>query len=169
MRRFLSAFFIATLTISLSSIANADVRIATVDLGRVLNETQEAKELKMKLDSMAGTLRKKIQLKQSELKKLEALGEAEGKTTDNSKNLQSMQEKKRDLARLLKDSEDEIKVEFGRVNRVLTERALAKIKEFSIKNSYDMVLSKSMKERSLVLHGESNLDITDQVIRLIDG
>jgi Skp family chaperone for outer membrane proteins len=169
MRRLLSAFFITSLTFSLSSIANADVRIATVDLGRVLNETKEAKELKVKLDNMAVTLRKKIQVKQSELKKLEDLFEDGAKKADDSKSLQSIQEKKRDLARLLKDSEDEIKVEFGRVNRVLTEKALAKIRDFSAKNSYDMVLSKSMKERGLVLHGESNLDITDQVIRLIDG
>lgn len=146
----------------------AEVRIATVDLARVLNETQLAKARKEKLDSLANAAQKKIKQRQEELRALEEKASLT-KSSDTPRDATAgLQIKQRDFARYVKDNQDELRAEFARVNSELTSTALKKIQEFGKKNGYDLVLGRSEQERGMVLFGNSRTDITDVIIKQLD-
>lgn len=152
-----------TLSFTYSDV-RADVRLATVDLARVLNETQAAKARKEKLDSLADTAQKKIKQRQEELRTLE-----EKASLNKNGDTASLQIKQRDFARYVKDNQDELRNEFARVNSELTAAALKKIQEHGKKSGYDLVLGKSEQERGMVLFGNSRTDITDAIIKQLDS
>lgn len=146
----------------------AEVRISTVDLARVLNETKAAKARKEKLDSLTSTAQRKIKLRQEELRALEEKV-SQDKSSDAARDTPSaLQIKQRDFARYVKDNQEEIRAEFARVNGELTSAALKKIQEYGKENGYDLVLSKSAQERGAVLFGDSRTDITDAIIKQLD-
>lgn len=161
---FRQAFLVALFTLgAVPSVA--DLRIATVDLNRIMNETREAKEQREKLTSLSETLRSKGETRRNEIRTIEERLEANKESSTYQKELAAFQTKRRDFARFLKDSEDELKREVSRINQELTSKYLKEIKSFSEKNGFDLVITKSERQRGPILFGQSEIDITEQFLK----
>jgi Skp family chaperone for outer membrane proteins len=154
---------IALLTL-IGSPSYADLRIATVDLSRIINETNAAKDQREKLNSLSETLKEKTEAKTDELKTLEARLESNKESKTYAREIAAFQIKRRDFARFLKDSEDELKREMSRINQELTASALKEIRNYAQKNGFDLVVTKSERQRGPILFGPSGIDITDQLL-----
>lgn len=143
--------------------ASAEFKIATVDVGRVLNESKGSKEMRKKLDDMSLKAKKEIEAKRSALKATEDKLKSK-KIAEDSREAETFRDDARAFARFVKDTEEDMKREFMKVNKDLTERALAAIKRYAEANKIDLVLDKSEQARGPVLFGDKAADITPAII-----
>lgn len=144
--------------------AAADVKIATVDMARILNESEDAKAKKKQLDEFSAQARKKVDTKKSALKELESSLTKQRNEADTAK----FREQAREFERLVKDEEDELRSKFVTVNRELTQKALTEVKKYAAEENLDLVLDKSSVERGTVLYSMGKVDITDAVLERIN-
>jgi Skp family chaperone for outer membrane proteins len=167
----LKTFFIALSSLLFVQSAfcesGSNIRIATVDVNRVLNESKEAKIKKVEFDSKTSDAKQKVETKKNNLKQLEDKIKASGASED-SKEVLNLREQVRDYSRYVKDTEDTLREQFMKINKVLTEKALGIIKKYADSKNYDLVLDKSGKERGPVLFGSESADITDKVIEIMN-
>lgn len=145
---------------------SADSRIVTVDVARILNESPDAASKKKELDTISQEAKKKAEAKLKDLKALEAKLK-DAKVSADSKEAESFRAQAREYERFVKDTEEEIKKRFVKVNKEMTDRALAKIESYAKSNKIDLVLDKSEKYRGPVLYGVEAADITESVIATI--
>ena len=143
--------------------AHAEFKVATVDVGRVLNESKGSKEMRKRLDDMSLKAKKEIETKRNSLKATEEKLKA-AKVTEDSREAEAFRDDARAFARFVKDAEEDMKREFLKVNKDLTERALAAIKKYAEANQIDLVLDKSEQARGPVLFGSKTADITPAII-----
>lgn len=153
--------------LTLSSLASAEFRVATVDVNKVLNESKEAQAKKKKLDEMSLEVRKKVESKKSALKDLEERIKS-GKVGEDSKEADQYRAQMKDLDRMVKDSQDDLKKEFLKSNKELTEKALGLIKNVATQNHIDVVFDKSEASRGPVIFAGSITDITDTVTKTMN-
>lgn len=147
-----------------ASIAQADFRVATVDVNRILNETKEAKSKKKELDDLTLKAKSEIEARRKTLKAVEDKLKA-GNVSADSKEAEKFRTDAREFARFVKDKDEDIKKEFMKTNKELTDRALDIVKKYATAHSIDLVLDKGEKGRGPVLFGDTSADITDQVIK----
>jgi Skp family chaperone for outer membrane proteins len=159
--RFLAVPFITTLL--LSSVAFAEFRVATVDVNRILNESEESVSKKKELDKLSLAAKKKVEDKKERLTKIEEKIKS-GKIKTDSKEAEQFRVDAREFARFVKDTQEELKRNFLKSNKALTEKILNQIKSYAKKNKIDLVLDKSSGGRSAVLFGAPTADITDDII-----
>ena len=133
------------------------------DVGRVLNESKGSKEMRNKLDEMSLKTKKEIEAKRSKLKATEEKLKA-AKVAEDSREAEAFRDDARAFARYVKDAEEDMKREFLKVNKDLTERALGAIKRYAEANKIDLVLDKSEQARGPVLFGDKAADITPAII-----
>lgn len=143
--------------------ASAEFTIATVDVGRVLNESKGSKEMRKKLDDMSLKAKKEIEAKRNALRATEEKLKSK-KIAEDSREAEAFRDDARAFARFVKDTEEDMKREFMKVNKELTERALAAIKRYAEANTIDLVLDKSEQARGPVLFGDKAADITPAII-----
>lgn len=143
--------------------AKSDAKIATVDVSKVLNDSDEGKEHRAKLDALSAAAKKKLETKRAALKSLEEKLRASNATED-SPGAKDFRNQARDFSRMVKDSEDEVRQEFVKVNKKLTEKVLKIIKQYAEENEIDLILDKGVQERTLVLFGAPQADITSQIV-----
>lgn len=143
--------------------AKSDAKIATVDVSRVLNDSDEGKEQRAKLDALSAAAKKKLETKRAALKALEEKLRASNATEDSA-GAKDFRNQARDFSRLVKDSEDEVRQEFVKVNKKLTEKVLKLIKQYAEENEIDLILDKGVQERTLVLFGAPQADVTSQIV-----
>jgi Skp family chaperone for outer membrane proteins len=79
--------------------AQADVRIATVDVARILNDSPEAVSKKKELDALSDETRKKLESKAKELQGLKSKLE-NAKVSGDSKEAESFRNQARDFERM---------------------------------------------------------------------
>lgn len=154
----------ATLLLTTSQVAQAEVRIATVDVARILNESSEAKAKRAELDTANLDAKKKLDAKQQALKDLEAKIK-QGKVSEDSKEFQQYKSQARDFENFYKDTTENLQRQFYKVNKTLTDKAVGLIKTYAEKHKIDLVLDKGAKERGPVLFGTGAADITDDILR----
>lgn len=159
---------ISIATIFSSYSAHAEFRIATVDMGRILNESNAAQSKRKQLDEMTKSARKKIEERQAALKAREAKLK-EAKVSDTSKEAEKFRSDAREFARFVKDTEDEIKKQFLKSNKELTERAIQIVEAKAAAGGYSLVLERGERNRNAVLYSESAFDITDSVLKEYDA
>ena len=147
-----------------ASSVQAEIKIATVDVGRILNESPEAAAKKKELDAISQDAKKKADDKRKSLQALEAKLKSK-QVTEDSKEAEGFRNEARDYARFVKDTEDDLKKRFLKLNKDITDKALSKIQDYAKENKIDLVLDKSEKYRGPVLYGLSSVDITDQILR----
>lgn len=141
----------------------AEFKVATVDVGRVLNESKGSKEMRQKLSEMSAKTKKEIDAKRSALKATEEKLKA-AKVSEDSREAEAFRSDARAFSRFVKDAEDDMKREFLKVNKELTDRALAAVKRYAEANKIDLVLDKSEQARGPVLFGDKTADITAAII-----
>lgn len=148
--------------------ALAEFKLAVVDLNRVLNESTESKDSRKSLDDLSQKARKKIDAKKVSVAALEKKVK-EGRFAEDSKEVQSFNTEARDFNRLIKDSEEEVKREFLKINKELTEKAVRTVKSYAKNKGLDLVVDRSEKNRGPILFGSEGIDITDDIISLMNG
>ena len=158
----------ATLCAALSStpIAQAEVRIATVDISRVINEAPDAVSKRKELDAASEDAKKKLEAKGKELQALQTKLEGQ-KVAADSKEAESFRNQARDFERMRTDMKSDLEKKYMKFNKELTDKVLGKIETYAKSNNYDLVLDKSEKYRGPVLFGNSSADITDDIVKLI--
>lgn len=147
--------------------AFAEIKIATVDVARVLNESSEAKTKRTELDSLKNTAKQKVQAREESLKATEQKLKSSGASED-SKEVAAFRSQARDFSRFVKDTEEDLKQQYVKAEKILTDKALNIIKQYAKDNSIDLVLAKSARERSAVLYGTNTVDITDQILKRVN-
>jgi Skp family chaperone for outer membrane proteins len=160
---------IALLSVLLISAANAsaEFKMATVDLGRILNESDVAIKERKELDSLSQSAKAKIDAKKQTLSAMDKKIK-EKKLTEDSKEVQEFTSEIKEFNTLVKESEDMVKKEFLKINKSLTERALKLIDAYADKKDLDLVVDRSEKSRGPVLYGDPGVDITNDIIKQMD-
>ena len=163
-------YLILSLSILLTtSFAQAEFKIATVDINTVLNESKGSVKQKKDLDALSKKARADITKKREEIKKLEETL-TKNKVAPDSAEAEEFRKKARDFSRYVKDTEDDLKKKFLKVNKDLTDKALAEIEKYAKANKVDLVLDKSASDqRGPVLFGNPGVDITNQIIKKINS
>jgi outer membrane protein len=162
-RRFAALVVIACSAISLSTAAQAEVRIATVDVARIINEAPEAKAKKKELDAASEAAKSKLETRGKDLQALKTKLEDQ-KVSAESKEAESFREKARDFERMRADLKADLDKKYMKVNKELSEKVMGKIEAYAKASNYDLVIDKSDKYRGPVLFGKSSADITDEIL-----
>ncbi len=157
----LSTLALLLCTIPLS--AQADFRLATVDVNKVLNESSSAKSQRKKLDERATEARKKLEERGKSLRtRKESLDKAE--SSADQKEVERFRADARDFERDVKDTDEDLKKEFLKINRQLADKAVTVVASYAKRNKIDLVLDKGEGTRGPVLFGQPSFDITDEIV-----
>lgn len=142
----------------------AEFTMATVDLNRIMNDSPQSKEQRKTLDTLSNTAKKKIDARRQGITEKEKSLKSAGVKAD-SKEAQAFQKEARDFNRFIKDTEDEFKAEFIKINKALTDRAIESVRAYAKKNNIDLVIERSEKTKGPVIFGSPTVDITDDVLK----
>jgi Skp family chaperone for outer membrane proteins len=159
--------FVIIFASSLVSYAD-DFKLATVDINKILNELSDSKQKKAELDKKSVGMRDKITKERNNLKLIEDKLK-KSKPAQDSKEVEDFRNKVRAFERLVKDSEEEMRREFLKVNKVLTDRVVGSVQAYAKENDIKVVFDKSAPGRSPVLYGVAEADITDEILRDLNG
>ena len=160
------SLLLVALTLTTVSSASADLRIATVDVARVINEVPDAVAKKEELDSASEKAKSKLEAKGKELQALKEKLE-KAKVAPDSKEAENFRNQARDFERMRADAKAELERKFLKMNKDISEEVMAAISKYAKSHDYDLVLDKSEKFRGPVLFGDSSADITDDIIKLL--
>jgi outer membrane protein len=146
----------------------AETKIATVDVNRVINELPEAKIKRKELDDKAAQVRKKIETQRAALleqeKKLKA-----AKVIDTSPEAEKFRADARSYEHLVRDSDEDLRKEFLRLNKDMTDKVFKVVAAYAKTNKIDLILDKSESSRGAVLFGEPGTDITEAIIKQLNS
>jgi Skp family chaperone for outer membrane proteins len=152
--------------LSYTSVSNAEVKIATVDVSRIVNDNPEALAKKKDLDTFSEETKKKLEAKGKELqaqkKKLE-----DAKVSAESKEAENFRNKVRDFERMRGDAKADLEKRYMKVNKELTEKVYSQIEKYAKANNYDLIIDKSDKYRGPILYGDTAVDVTDEVLKTV--
>jgi len=163
MRSVRFSLFLLALCVA-SSPAVAEVRIATVDVGRIINESPDAQKKKKELDAASEDAKKKLEAKGKNLQALKTKLESE-KVSADSKEAESFRNQARDFERMRSDMKAELEKKYMKINKELTDRVIGQIETYAKANKFDLVLDKSEKYRGPILFGSSSADITEEILK----
>lgn len=163
-RAIIASFFSFASLVTAPLLAHAEVRIATIDVSRIINEAPDAKAKKKELDAASEEAKKKLEAKDKELMALKTKLE-EQKVSPESKEAESLRNQARDFQRMRADMKAELERKYMKINKELTDKVLGRIEAYAKANKYDLVIDKSEKMRGPVLFGSSSADITDEVLK----
>lgn len=147
--------------------AYADYKIVTVDVNRVLNESTEAKTKRKDLDEMYTKAKAKMDGQRKGLEETDRKIKA-GDIKADSKEADKFRADAREFARVARDSEEDLRKEFMKLNRTLTEKTLKVIRDYAQANKIDLVLDKNGEGRGPVLVGNPAADITDTIVSQVN-
>ena len=150
-------------TIFAPQLAQAEFTVAFLDVAKLLNDSSDSKSQRAALDSKAKATREKLEKRRSELKNLEKSIRDKG-LGENSPEVDQLRSQARAFEGMVRDAEDDIRKEYLKVNRSLSEKALKLVNDYAKKNKIDLVLDKGEQGRGPVLFGQSSLDITEQIL-----
>ena len=141
----------------------AEIKVATVDVAKILNDSEEAQSKKKELDAISQKAKKDAEAKRVALQDMEKkLKDAQA--AEDSKEAEAFRNQAKLYTRFVKDTEEDLKKRFVRVNREITEKVMRKISEFAKAKDIDLILDKSDRARGPVLFGDSSVDVTEDII-----
>ena len=150
------------------SAAADELRIATVDVARILNELPEAVSKKKELDALSAEAKSKADAKRKALQATEAKLKSQ-KVSPDSKEADAFRNDAKDYARFVKDTEEEIRSKFTKANKDITDKAMTKVNDYAKRNQIDLVIDKSQSYRGPVLYGKESADITSEILKEMAG
>lgn len=166
MRNFLATFLGAFLLFTgIPNSALAAEKVATIDMKRVLNETDAAKDKKAEIDKLIENASKKTGERQKSVLKLQE--KVKGST--DPKESEKYEQEVKALERYAQDSREEISKQVAVTSKVLTTKALDLIKQYAKQHNFELVLDKSDRLRNPIIFSEGSIDITDEIIKEING
>ena len=164
LRLSLSAFCLAALCAGAAAEDPAAIRIATVDINRVMNELNDAKQAKKELENLSAEARQKLE---QQKKKLDALEKKirDEKVGENSDEAAKYRKAAREFQTAAGDAKEQLNREFMKVNKTISDRVVKAVQGYAADHNLDLVLDKSARAGSPVLFGDPGADITDEVIK----
>jgi outer membrane protein len=150
--------------LSLAPNALAEVRIATVDVSKIVNDSPEAISKKKELDNYSTELKKKIDAKGQTLQELKEKLE-EKKVKADSKEAEDFRNQVRDFERMRSDAKADLEKRYVKINKELTDKVYGQIEKFAKTNNYDLIIDKSDKYRGPILFGAESTDVTAQLLK----
>lgn len=159
----LRALSVLIALVAVTPIANAEIRIATVDVSKIVNDSPEAVSKKKDLDNYSAEMKKKLDSKGKELAALKTKLE-DAKVSADSKEAENFRNQVRDFERMRSDAKAELEKRYVKINKELTEKVYAQIEKFAKSNNYDLIIDKSDKYRGPILFGAPSTDVTDELL-----
>jgi len=167
---FVASFFLAVSSY-VSPIFSADegkIKIAVVDLYKLLNESEGGKKAKTDLESLIKAKQslldekgKNIEKLRTDLEKQSAVMSPEAKKAKE----EELEKLARDYQRLVSDAQTEVKKKEAELTSEILKDARELINKIAQEKGYSLVLEKA---DGLVLYYSSNLDITDSLIKRLN-
>ena len=164
MKRSIMVF--ALLSLTAPAIRAEELRIATVDLQRALNECDSGKNAKENFKSQVDKLQADLNKQKSEIEKIKDEVEKKGMVLkdEERKNIErDYQKRLRDFQRTYKDSQAELQQRDNELTSEILRDLQEVIAEYGAKQNYTLVLEAS--NTGAVLYNSRAIDITDQVIQ----
>ncbi|HUE39464.1 MAG TPA: OmpH family outer membrane protein [Candidatus Binatia bacterium] len=164
MKRSIMVF--ALLLLTAPAIRAEELRIATVDLQRALNECDSGKNAKENFKSQVDKLQADLNKQKSEIEKIKDEVEKKGMVLkdEERKNIErDYQKRLRDFQRTYKDSQAELQQRDNELTSEILRDLQEVIAEYGAKQNYTLVLEAS--NTGAVLYNSRAIDITDQVIQ----
>jgi outer membrane protein len=147
--------------------AQAEIKLAYVDVQRALNECEAGKNAKAEFRVKVQGVETKLQNEQNDIARLKDELEKKGMLMKADQR-QSLQDeylsKAKNFERNYKDSKDDLERKDQEMTGMIIHDIAEVIRDVGEKNGYTMVL-----EKGSILWGTPGIDITDQVIRAYNG
>jgi outer membrane protein len=143
------------------------IRIAVIDVNKVLNQSEAGKVAKKKMEARYEELKKNIETKQEEAKKLKdeidkqkvMLGKDKLKEKEDA-----LAARVNELRKLTQESEREMQGRQGELTREVLKQIEAQVETVVKAEKYDLVLERS----GGVVHVVESMDITNRVLELVN-
>ena len=144
------------------------LKVAVVDVNRILNESEAGKAAKKKIEGRYEELKKKVDEKQEEAKKLKdeidkqkiILGKEKLKEKEDA-----LKTKIAELQQLTQEAEREMQTKQGELTQEVLKSIKAQLDKLIAQEKYDLVLDQT---QGGVLHFNPALDITSKVQELVN-
>lgn len=143
--------------------SHADVKIATVDVAKIINESPVAQKMKKELGNASDSVREKLEEKAESLKKIQKKLEKQ-KVAANSKEAESFRKQAKEFERLRDDLKADLEKKYMQSNKEVSDSVLKAIEKYAKAKKYDLVIDKSEKYQGPILYGTKSVDITDEII-----
>lgn len=143
------------------------LRIAVVDVNKVLNESEEGKAAKKRMEARYEELKKDVDSKQEELKKLKEEIDKQKiiATKEKLKEKEdAFQGKLNELRKLTQESEREMQGRQSELTREVLKRIEGQIDALVKAEKYDLVLERSAG----VIHVADSMDLTERVLAMMN-
>ncbi|GAB4229996.1 MAG: hypothetical protein OHK0028_04240 [Deltaproteobacteria bacterium] len=143
------------------------LRIAVIDVNRILNESDAGQAAKKKMEARYEELKKTIEAKQEDARKLKEEIDKQkvmvGKEKLKEKE-DALQSKVNELRQLTQEGEREMQSRQGELTREVLKSIEAKIDTVVKADHLDLVLEKSAG----VIHFKESMDITKRVLKMVN-
>jgi outer membrane protein len=169
MKRCVFLMVCSALVLALASgSARGEIKIGVVDLQKALEMSSEGKKAKSIFSKKVEKVQAELKSRQDELDTLKGELERQGVLLSEEARgdkEKSYQYKLRDFQRLYKDSQEELQREDAELSERILKGLQSVIEKFGKQGDYFLILERS---HGGVLFSSSNIDITDQVIKMYD-
>lgn len=148
---------------SVASAQSAAVKVGIVDMARVINETDEGKAAKNRLEREMTRRQNELDRKQREFETFATdLQSSFDMLSDDAKaqRMQSYQEKATELQQLYANHQQELARAEAEATSKIVERVITVVRDIASRGNYTMIL-----DNAAVVYAGSGTDITAQVIR----
>ena len=143
------------------------LKVAVIDVNKVLNDSEAGKDAKKKMEARYEDLKKKIDVKNGEAKKMKddldkqkiLLGKEKVKERE-----EALKAKIDELRQLTQESEKEMQSRQGEMTREILKTIEARLDKYVADEKIDLVLEKSAG----VIHSNPSMDITGKVLELVN-
>lgn len=166
-RSWVAAGTLAVLTAFGSAAFAEGLKVAVIDVNKVLNESEAGKDAKKRMEARYEELKKKIDVKSDEAKKMKEdldkqkilLGKEKLKEREDA-----LKAKVDELRQLTQEAEKEMQSRQGEMTRDILKTIEARLDKYVADEKIDLVLEKSAG----VVHSNPSLDITGKVLELVN-
>jgi len=160
---------VLSLLLAVASIAGAaDVKLASVDVQKVLVLSNAGKEAKEQLSLRAGKYENDKNAKEEELKKLKAdLEKQSVLLSESARNAKEKdyQQKLKEYQRFLKDAQDDLQAKNDEFTNRIVEEIVKVIQEYGRKNGYSFIFVKN----DSMIYTDDKADLTDEILNLFNA
>ncbi len=162
-----AAAVLAAATVFAGAAFAEGLKVAVIDVNKVLNDSEAGKTAKKKMEARYEELKKKIDAKQDEAKKMKdeldkqkiLLGKEKLKEREDA-----LKAKVDELRQLTQEAEKEMQGRQGEMTREILKVIETRLDKYIADQKIDLVLEKSAG----VIHANPSLDITAKVLELVN-
>ena len=167
MRTIITTVFFA-LTVAMAAVAGAaDMKLASVDVQKVLVLSNAGKEAKEQLSLKAGKYENEKNAKEEELKKLKAdLEKQSVLLSESARNTKEKdyQQKLKEYQRFLKDAQDDLQAKNDEFTNKIVEDIVKVIQEYGRKNGFSFIFVKN----DSMIYTDDKSDLTDEILKIFN-